>query len=195
MSATETGMQDVAGRVRIPKPPGAESVGPPITDLVLATEQLRRIADALYAQARGEAQERFYIIDKSGQTDSNGDSAIELFQVPQGATGYLCFAVVDEAAETPASPDSQAAMWLGIGWGAPGGSQLSQVYRQGGLLDFHPFGDTNYTPQIPTRFMYGDRHCAPALVGPLAFYGLVDGATAARALRWHANILVVQPEP
>lgn len=186
---------DVPGRVTQPPAPGAESAGPPLTDLVQELKRAAEGLESLYRQARFEARERVQTVRAQDDTDGNGDALLELLSVPQGATGYLMSLVLELSGVTPAAPMTSATLWHAIyAASGPGISVSAQVVAQGALLDCSPL-----TPaadaQLPYVYTYGDRYGAPTLVGPQTFYAVVDAATAARVVSARASILIVQPEP
>jgi len=185
---------DVPASVRVPPAPGEESAGPALTDLVRETRRAATALEALYRQARYEAGERLYPVMVPFATDGNGDAAIKVFEVPQGATGYLMQLALDQAGVTPAAPNTSASLWHAIYAGPQGTLTQAQVRAVGALLDCSPL-----TPaadaQIPYVYTYGDRYGAPALVGPGVFWFVVDAATASVQHAIRANLLVVQPEP
>lgn len=186
--------QEIPVHERQPPYPADKSVGPAISDLIMV---LGRVADgqaALLNQARFEARERAITGRSQFQTDGSGNGAVELCQVPQGATGYLMFLGVNQDGQTPASPVTNANLYAQIS-GLPGGVlSFAQVITGGSYLDGTPLSPAA-DAQLPYTFTYGDRLAAPALVGPLSFYLAVGGATAARVIYARWNVLVVQPEP
>ena len=63
---------EVEGRVLRPPPPGGESAGPPLTDLVVTVRDAVSALEALYHQARYEAMYRIQRGVTQSATDSNG---------------------------------------------------------------------------------------------------------------------------
>lgn len=177
-------------------PGGAPIAGPALTDLVV---QLARTNDALgqlYRQAQAEARERRHGFVKSTQSDAGGEAVLELFTVPQGATGYLMYLALEGDGATPGTPVTSATMWHAVyGSSDPGLKTFAQLTAQlGGLLDCQPL-----TPaadaQVPYVYTYGDRYGAPTLVGPGTFYLVVNDFTASRQMVARGAVLVEQPEP
>lgn len=191
----ETGRRDLLGRVRQPAAPAAGSAGPPLTEMVAELADTRRALQALAAQARMEARERYVTGSAQGQTDTNGDLAVRLFEVPQGATGHLMLAAVDFAGATLASPVTSANLWHALYAGQQGASATAaQVTSVGNMLDGQPLSPA-VDAQLPYVYAYGDRWGAPTLVGPGAFWLVVDAATASRQVAVRFGVLLVQPEP
>jgi hypothetical protein len=185
----EVGTAEVPARVA----PGPMA-GPPLTDLVV---ELRRTADAmmqLYRQAQFTARERVHRVKASAQLDANGDAAIELFQVPQGSTGYLMILAIEQGTATPGTPITSATLWHAIFGHTDGGQKSAAQAAAGTLLDCSPI-----TPaadaQIPYVYTYGDRYGSPTLVGPGTFYLVIDASTASEAVHVNGSVLVCQPEP
>lgn len=172
-------------RVKQPPPPGEESAGYPLTPLVTELKAQRQILDKLHARALSEMQCRTAIIRASNNTDAGtGDAVLELYEVPPGYIGYLVHLQVDEAGVTPAAPDTNANLWLGIYGGEQSGQTTqAQVVAIGALLDALPDRPTaagGFDGQIPATFRYGDYRCAPTLKGGSVFYLVIDAATASR---------------
>ena len=188
-------MVAVAGQVRQPPAPGEEAAGPALTNLVRELRESVIGLESLYRQALRTARERYYTGVALDQTDSNGDAVIHLFSVPQGATGHLLLAAVDEAGVTPAAPDTSANLWHAIyAASGPGMERAADVAVVGSLMDCLPTS-TTVDAVIPFAYLYGDRYSAPTLVGPQSFYLVIDAATAARQVAVRYGVLVVQPEP
>ncbi len=175
-------------------PPGAEAVGPPLTDLVIEMRRAAQAMEALYRQAKLEALERLQTGVTQGVTDGNGDAVLRIFEVPQACTGYLMLCAVDEAGVTPATPDTSATLWHAIYAGGAGSPTAAQVTAVGNQLDQIPNSPT-VDGQIPFTYIYADRYSAPALVGPGVFYLVIDAATATRQVAARYQVLVVQVEP
>lgn len=187
------GRVEMPGRVRTPPAPGEESAGPPLTEMVALLGRTVAGLDALYRQARQEAVKREYHGVASGQTDANGDLAVRLYEVPQGATGKLLYATFDLAGVTPASPMTAATLWHGIYAAPAGASTLAQVVAVGAMLDCQPDTVAADT-QLPFPYHW-DYLAGPGLVGPGAFYAVVDATTAARQLAVRFGVCIEQPEP
>lgn len=182
------------GVVRRPAEPASEVAGPPLTELVY---QLRRAADglhSLYARAKQESQVRYYTGRAQGQTDGNGDVAIWLQEVPQGATGYLTICAIDMAGVTPAAPVTSANLWHAIYAGGGINLTAAQITVVGAMLDCSPDSPVA-DGQLPFVYRYGDWRCSPTLVGPQSFYVVIDAATAARQIGVRFGMLIEQPEP
>jgi len=180
-------------------PPGAfgtEVAGPAMVELVTIMARTASIMHSLEQRAKAEARQRLYAGRAAGQTDANGDVAIPLFEVPQGATGYLMRCAIDFAGVTPAGPLTNANLWHAIYEGGPPGSGMTaaQVVAVGNLLDAQPQSPT-VDAVLPYVYAYGDRYAAPVLVGPGTFWAIVDAATAARQVGVRYSVLVEQPEP
>lgn len=190
----ETGMVDVPGRVERPPAPGAESAGPALVDLVRELREVTRLGQAYFARARLAAAEQLYAGMVQDATDANGDAALKLFEVPQGSTGYLTLATVDEAGFTPASPDTSANLWHAIYAGPPGDATPAQIALVGNMFDCLPQNPT-VDAQIPFNYCYGTKEAAPALVGPGSFWFVIDAATATRQVAVRYNVLVCRTEP
>lgn len=182
--------------IQLPEPyPGTEAGGPPLVDLVRMLERVAIGQEALYRQARWEATRRIQRGVTNGATDANGDAILPLFQVPQGATGYLMLCTLDEAGVTPAAPDTNANLYHGIYATNGPVSRAADVIAVGQLLDTLPDAATAGDFKIPAVYKYPDAAGAPSLVGPGFFVVYIDAATATRqvAARW--AVLVEQPEP
>lgn len=182
------------GRVQTPPPPGAASAGPALSEMVAELSRTRQALEQLTREARREAQERLHAGTVGGGTDANGDLALKIFEVPQGATGYLTLLAVDEAGVTAAVPDTSALLWHAIYAGSPGSPTAAQVARVGNMLDCLPQAPGT-DAQIPFVYVYADRYASPALVGPGVFWLVVDAAAANVQVAVRFNVLVVQPEP
>lgn len=183
---------EVPGRVRRPPAPGEISAGPALTELVVETRRAAVAIEQLTRAARAEAHVREYQLRGSFNTDANGDGGARLFEVPQGATGYLVWLALDQVGVSPAGPDTSADLWHALYSGA--GASAAAVIAVGNLLDCQPL-----TPaadaQIPYVYSYGSRESAPTLIGPEAFWIVVDGATASRTHGYRGKVIVLQPEP
>lgn len=190
----ETGQVAVAAGVRRPPEPGAEVAGPPLTDLVAELRSVAQGMERLYREAIREAQVRTVTQRAPFQTDSNGDGAVDLFQVPQGATGYLTRLVANLGDTTPAAPVTAATLWHAILGGQAGTETFAQAFRNGTLLAFQPDSPAA-DAQLPAQYEFGDFRTAPCLVGPQTFIFVVDGATANSQIVCQFTVLIVQPEP
>lgn len=183
-----------AGKVRQPPAPGALSAGPALTEMVEQLSRTRQALEQLTREARAEARTRYVSGVATIDLDANGDGAVLLLEVPQGATGHLCWATFDIAGATPAAPVTNADLWMGIFAGQGGTLTGAQAARVGSLLACEP-NDVAAAAQLPFRFSYGDRWTAPTLVGPLGFVAVVDGATAELQVAVRYGVLLEQPEP
>lgn len=188
---TEDPQQTVYRDTFVGPEPGSEVGGPALTDLVV---EIRRAVEGLhhlYGQARSQLRERIQTERVGFNTDASGNAIVSLFQVPDGATGYLMLCSLEERGKTPASPDTSAELWHGIYGLASAGQGITTV-PFGGMLDCSPL-----TPaadaQIPYVYTYGDRHGAPTLTGPGTFYFVVQGATASVQGSVRAQVLVCHP--
>lgn len=168
--------------------------GPELAQMVQLLERTAEGLAALYRMARLEAQYRYQSYNVGFESDSNGDGAVLLFEVPQGATGYLMHCAVDEAGVTPATPDTRATLWHAIVAAGGGTPTAAQVKQARALLDCSPVVPTIDT-QIPFVYLYGDPKAAPCLVGPQAFYLVVDAANPAVQISARGGVYIEQPEP
>lgn len=194
MSTQDVPDRPVVGRVIQPPAPGRESAGPPLTELVQEIASVARGMHELFAHARREARYRVQYLRSQVQCDSNGDAAVVLFEVPQGASASLTWLSIDEggATITPAAPDTTATLWHAIYAG--GGGAPTQALRavKGNLLDCRP-NDPTVDAQIPFAYVWGDEKAAPRLVGPEAFIFVVDGATANAQILLRGAVCIEQP--
>lgn len=188
----------VRGLVRTPPAPGAESAGPPLSELVIATRQAVQAELALYRQAQLEARRRTYELVAQGQSDANGDVFLALFSVPGGATGHLTRCCVDMAGVTPAAPVTSANLWLAIVAGSgPGATAppVANAVQVGSMLHCSPSSPAA-DAQIPCVLVNAENlESAPTLVGPATFYLQIDATTAARQVAARYVVVVEQPEP
>jgi hypothetical protein len=152
--------------------------------------------EQLYHQARYEAMYRIQRGVAQGATDSStGDALLQLFQVPQGCTGYLMLCALDEAGVTPAVPDTSATLWHAIyGTGGPASTQAG-VVAVGQLFDFQLNAPTRGDAMLPDVYKYAAKEGAPSLVGPGVFWAVIDAATVSRQVAARYAVLVEQPEP
>ncbi len=179
------------GHVRQPPAPGSEVAGPALTELVYELRQYTRGMMELLSRAKTEARIRYITGRAVGQSDANGDAVIMLEQVPQGATGHLVWCAIDLAGVTPAAPMTAATLWHAI-YAASSASR--NPVAVGALLDCSP-NDPAVDAQLPHVYSYGDPYTSPTLVGPEAFYVVVDATTAARQIGVRYGLLIEQPEP
>lgn len=183
--------EHVDGRVTTPPAPGGDSAGPPLTDLVYELSRTRQALEQLVGRARSDSIVLLNAGVVGGQTDGSGDLALKLAEVPQGATGHLMLAAIDEAGVTPAAPDTAGTLWHAIYAGPPGSATAAQVIAVGNLMDCQPL-----TPaadaQIPHAYTYGERWGAPTLRGPQSFWLVIDGATASRQIAVRYAVLIEQ---
>lgn len=187
--------RDITPGIRRPPAPGSESAGPPVGELIQLLHRNALGLESLYRQAQSEARERCIHGSASFNSDGNGDGTVGLFAVPGGATGYLMHLAIDQEGSTPAAPNSNATLWHAIYAGTGAGiTDPTKVVAQGALLDCSPSSPLT-DAQIPYVYLYGDRYGAPSLVGPGAFYFVVDGALANRRHSLRFNIVISQPEP
>lgn len=185
----ETGRVEVPGRAMTPPAPGQETIGPALVDLVAELRQVVSLERVLAARAARDAIEDIYTGMVQGATDANGDAALKLFEVPQGAKGYLTLATVDMAGVTPASPDTNANLWHGIYGSSAADPTAAQADQVGGLLDAMP-NSPSVDAMIPFNYAYGNRETAPCIMGPQAFYFVIDAATATRQIAVRFNVVV-----
>lgn len=185
---------EVAGRVARPPAPGSESAGPALADMVGELARTRQALEQLTREARRESRQRYVSGIATIDLDSNGDGAVLLLEVPQGATGHLCWATFDIRGATPAAPVTGADLWLAIYAGSGGTLTAAQVAVTGALLDCEP-NSVAAAAQLPFRFDYGERWTAPTVVGPTGFVAVVDGATADLQVAVRYGVLLEQPEP
>lgn len=185
---------EVTGRVLTPRAPGEEAAGPALTELVAQLSRTRVALEQLTREARREARQRYVSGIVTIDLDGSGDGAVLLCEVPQGATGHLCWATFDIAGATPGNPVTNADLWLGIFAGSGGTLTRAQVVATGALLDCEPRSPLA-NAQLPFRFSYGERWTAPTLVGPLGFVAVVDAATADLQVAVRYGVLLEQPEP
>lgn len=185
---------ELPAAVRRAPAPGEEAAGPPLTHLVVDLRRAVDALEALYRRARQEAQVRYVTGRAGGQTDANGDAAIFLFEVPQGATGYLVHCALDEDGVTPANPDTSLNLWHAIYAGSGKDQTRAQVVAVGSLLDCTP-QSPGIDTQIPFVYLYGEHYAAPTLVGPQSFYLVIDAATASKQIGVRFGLLIEQPEP
>lgn len=193
-TVNQTGEELAPAGVRRPGAPGAESAGPPLTELVHTLSVTNRALESLAAYARLDQRERMQDFTATAQSDGNGDALLELFQVPSGAQGFLTWCAVDMAGVTPASPVTSATLWLGLYAAASAGiTNPAQVVAVGSLLDMSP-DSVAADAQIPFTFRYGCHHTCPLLRGPATFYLVVDATTAARQLAARGSVYVEQSQ-
>lgn len=191
---SETGLAEVPGRVVTPPAPGAESAGPALVDLVQELRAVSQLAQMYFNRARLAAGEQMYTGVQQEATDANGDAAVRLFEVPQGTTGYLTLATVDEAGVTPAAPDTSANLWHAIYAGPPGDPTPAQLALVGNMLDAMPNSPV-VDAMIPFNYAYGNKETAPTLVGPGTFWFVVDAANATRQIAVRYNVVICRTEP
>ncbi len=181
--------------VATPPPPGEEVAGPAITPLLVEVRHAIRAELALLAQAKLETQTRQQSGLAQGQTDASGNAALQLFQVPGGATGRLVWATLDEAGVTPAAPDTSATLWHAIYAASSAGIfDPTQIIAVGSLLDYRLNAPTRGDALIPDVYSYSDVKAAPTLVGPATFYLVVQAATATRRIACRYTVYIEQPE-
>lgn len=192
MSTHDVADRPVPGTVARPPAPGAESAGPPLVDLVQELRATTAAAMRLFADARRDVQYRFQQIRAQVTLDANGDGAVILYQVPQGASAALTWLAVDEASVTPANPDTSANLWHAIYAGPPGSPTAVQVAARGALLDCRPTAPGT-DAQIPTSYIWGDQKAAPRLVGPECFWFVIDAGTANAEVFLRGVACVEQP--
>lgn len=192
----ESAQVDVPGVQRGHPHPGGEVAGPALTDLVITMRRAAEGMEQLFRQARMEAMFRFQRGVAQGQTDANGDALLHLFEVPQGATGYLTMVTLELAGADPANPVTGANPWHAI-YAAQGtrSSRLADIIQVGGLVDFLLTDATAGQAKLPDVYKYGDKNSAPSLVGPNSFWAVIRLFTAARQVTARWQVLVEQPEP
>jgi hypothetical protein len=144
----------VTPKVLTPPPPGSESVGPALYDLVMRTNRALDVQGELLHEAIIAGKRRKVIENVTGQTDNNGNLDLKIFQVPQGYNFSAVRVNVEAAGFTPASPFSSAAAWIALIRGT--------AFTVGSILDFGPA--TPGSAIIPCIFSTSDNH-APALNG------------------------------
>jgi hypothetical protein len=186
---------EVPGRVLTPPAPGAESAGPALVDLVQDLGHTVRVMQSLFMDARRDLRYRYQTVRAQFQCDANGDGAVELFEVPQGAVAALVILAIDSggAAITPANPDTGANLWHAIYAAGGGSGTAAQVAAKGNLLDCRPNAPTP-DAQIPFAYVYGSEQAAPRLQGPEAFYLVVDAAAANSQILARGVVCIEQPE-
>lgn len=192
----EDPLLEAEGRVLRPPAPGSDSTGPALTELVVSVRQAVAALQALYSQARAEAMYRIQRGVAQGATDgTTGDALLQLFQVPQGCTGYLMLCALDEAGVTPAAPDTSGTLWHAIyGTAGPAANQ-ADVVAVGQLFDFQLNAPTRGDAMLPDTYKYASKEGAPSLVGPGVFWAVIDAANTARQVAARYAVLVEQPEP
>lgn len=191
----ETGAVDVPGRVVRPPAPGAESVGPPLVELVQELRHTAQVMQSLFRHARQDVRYRLQYLRGQFALDGNGDGAAELFEVPQGAVASLGWLALDEggAAVTPANPTTSANLWHAIFAVGSGTPTAAQAASKGAFLDGRPNAPTP-DAQIPFAYVYGSEKAAPRLAGPQAFWLVVDAATANAVITFNGIVCVEQPD-
>ncbi len=194
MSGVEVPTRDIGGALGHAPQPGAESVGPALTQLVQATAQAQQTLNALVRSAQHEERKRMQQFSKAGNTGETGDLLLELFTVPAMCTGYLGWVSIDEAGVTPANPDTSNDLYLALYAASGAGmTEAAQVVAAGSLLDAIPSAP-NVNAQVPFTFVYGHWRTAPMLIGPSTFYLVVDAATAARQVSARGAVYIEQPD-
>lgn len=183
----------VAGEVPRPPAPGAESAGPALAEMVVELGRTRQALEQLTREARREAALRFISGVATIDLDANGDGAVLLVEVPQGATGHLCWATFDIAGATPSNPMTSATLYHGIYAGAGGTLTAAQVTRVGSLLDCRP-NEVAADAMLPYSYQYGGQYAGPVLRGPSGFVAVVDAATADLQVAVRYGVLIEQPE-
>lgn len=192
MSTQDVVSEQVPGRLVTPPAPGTESIGPAMVDLVTEMRSIARMTQALYTDAVRDVRYRYEYVRKQFQCDANGDGAVQIFEVPQGATAALTVLSVDQPGVTPAAPNTSADLWHAI-FGGPGGNPTpAQVNAKGEMLDMRPNAPSP-DAQIPFAYLYGDVKAAPRLPGPEAFWFVVDAATASAQILLRGIVCIEQP--
>lgn len=165
---------NVPGKVITPHEPGSESVGPALYDLIVETRRAFEVQSALFADAVRDSHIRNVIEATSGETDTNGNLDLRLFQVPQGHHFKATRVNIEAAGFTPASPFSNAAAWIALIRGA--------IFSPGSILDFGPSSSGGSI--LPSIFSTSSNH-APALNGgEILTLHLVGSATLANVGIW-----------
>jgi hypothetical protein len=144
----------VPGKVGIPPPPGSDSVGPALFELVQETRRSREVSAELLRSATESFHKRSVIEATSGETDANGNLDLRLFQVPQGHQFTVTRVTIEAAGFTPAAPYGNAAAWIALIRGA--------IFASGSILDFGPAASGGTI--LPSIFSSSDSH-APAING------------------------------
>jgi len=111
-------------------PPGQESAGPSMFDLVERTRESIRVQNDLLRAAIPLLNKRIVVSYVTGQTDASGNLDLVLYRVPQGMQFITTRVNVEATGFTPATPYTNAAGWLGL--------MKSDKFQQGTLIDFLP---------------------------------------------------------
>jgi hypothetical protein len=155
-------------------PPGEESVGPALIELVRQTKRAFELENELLRDALKSLDNRLVIEYASGSTDGSGNLDLKLFTVPMGYAFYATRINIEGGAFTPASPFSAATAWLALIRGTNFGVSS--------ILDFGPAAASGTI--IPSIFSTSRNH-APALRGgEILTLHIVGSATLANTSIW-----------
>jgi hypothetical protein len=192
----DPGYLGIPGRTIPAPPPGEEVAGPALAPFLLELRGALRAELELLASARLGSRARTYSGVASGQTDGSGNAVLPLFEVPNGGIGRLVWATIDEAAVTPATPDTSGSLFHGV-WAASasGITTVAAVVAVGSLLDYRLNAPTRGDALIPDVYSYGSEVAAPTLVGPATFYFVVEAANTAKQVACRWTVVVDQPNP
>jgi len=135
-------------------PPGEESVGPALINLVQETRRAREVQHELFTDFLRKIHKREVYEQVSGTTDASGNLDLPLFQCPQGYNFAATRVNIEGGAFTPASGFSNANAWLALIRGLK--------FGVGSILDFGPAAAGGVI--IPSIFSTSDSH-APRISG------------------------------
>ena len=119
-----------AGTVVAPPEPGAEVTGPAMFDLVREVKQAQLVGRELLKASSSLLNRRSVVRYASGQTDTNGNVDIPIYDVPSGFEFVTTRCIVECPAFTPATPYTNAAGWIALIRGSN--------FGVGSILDFLP---------------------------------------------------------
>lgn len=167
--------------VRQPPPPGEESAGPALTQLVtelaVAVEAMRQLS----FRAERDLQDRVLEnVRAAFQTDGSGHGQVKVYDVPQGFIAHLVRFVIDSPARNP----STAALAAGAFAYLTNAARPANVAAGGtptGTLEIFPnvAGPGATVLTIPSTYTYaGLPPSPPTLRGGQAFYFILAGVAA-----------------
>jgi hypothetical protein len=111
-------------------PPGEESVGPTMFDMVVELRRAQEVSKFLLSQAENLLKRKTVVAKATDSTDATGALQMAIYQVPQGFQFYLTRWNVEGGAFTPGAPFSSATANIQIING--------RNFGVGAIMDFLP---------------------------------------------------------
>lgn len=121
---------ETAADVAKPPPPGEESAGPGMFDLVRELRRAEQVNNVLMETASKLLKARTIVERTNGTTDGTGLLDMVLYQVPMGFEVVVTRLNVEAVGFTPATPYTNAAGWIALVEGAR--------FGVGSIVDFLP---------------------------------------------------------